>query len=659
MLNYNLDYFKSNFDYNNNTYNPEKNDFYHYETTQTGFSNNFNQINNSLDILGLTSMKNKTDSTYGVKVKKLSPIPSQNIISSNTRKKILVLDLDETLVHSSIHNPFPNKRNIIFNMYINNIKYKIYVIIRPFFEKFLYEMSLCYNLYIFTSSAPKYSESIIKFLDINKVILQVLNRDYCRNINGIFLKDLSIFNKNFKDIIIVDNNPVSYSINKNNGIPIPTWIDDPNDNELLKLIPILQYLSTVNDVRPIINKIVNKSKDILDYSKVNGILKGKNNLKYKNILTKKMKSKIYRKRIDNNTTLNNNKSSEDSPVKILKENEKKNIQVINKEKKVIKINYDVIKEKINKNIILDKLKLNKNGQIFFNIRKKPPKKIRIYKKNNQIHNIDNTIKENNNILDKINIENKTEFKEGNFKLVHSNTNSDYPKNKFIRYINIESPNNMIKSSKTKNNLHKNFKIFIFKKIQKKLEENETVKEQINKNNHINFKEKKDKFPHDTIKLNNNNKNNNNNNKNNNKKDINTKNEEIFHKEKYLNTVSTEIENELNFESYFSTSNKISRKFSKAKPIIKKAGNSTKYVKLNSESSFNELLQQNKKNRIVVMKIIKNKENKIIGSNTFSNYKTEVNNENDIIRRENNGTLERPNKYNYKTVKTKWHRKKIV
>ena len=186
MLNYNLDYFKSNFDYNNNTYNPEKNDFYHYETTQTEFSNNFSQINNSLDILGLTSMKNKTDSTYGVKVKKLSPIPSQNIISSNTRKKILVLDLDETLVHSSIHNPFPNKRNIIFNMNINNIKYKIYLIIRPFFEKFLYEMSLCYNLYIFTSSTSKYSEAIIKFLDINKVILQVLNRDYCRNINGIF-----------------------------------------------------------------------------------------------------------------------------------------------------------------------------------------------------------------------------------------------------------------------------------------------------------------------------------------------------------------------------------------------------------------------------------------------------------------------------------------
>jgi Dullard-like phosphatase family protein len=191
-----------------------------------------------------------------VKVKKLSPIPSQNIISSNTRKKILVLDLDETLVHSSIHNPFPNKRNIIFNMNINNIKYKIYVIIRPFFEKFLYEMSHCYDLYIFTASISNYAKPLIEIIDKNKVIIQVLTRDNCLKVKGVPLKDLSIFNKDLKDIIIIDNNPVSYALHKNNGIPILTWIDNPNDNELLKLIPILKYMSKVKDVRPIINYLI-------------------------------------------------------------------------------------------------------------------------------------------------------------------------------------------------------------------------------------------------------------------------------------------------------------------------------------------------------------------------------------------------------------------
>ena len=74
-------------------------------------------------------------------------------------------------------------------------------------------------------------------------IIQVLTRESCLNIKGNFVKDLSIFNKDLKDIIIIDNNPVSYALHKNNGIPILTWIDNPNDNELLKLIPILKYMS--------------------------------------------------------------------------------------------------------------------------------------------------------------------------------------------------------------------------------------------------------------------------------------------------------------------------------------------------------------------------------------------------------------------------------
>ena len=140
-------------------------------------------------------------------------------------------------------------------------------------------MSLCYDLYIFTASMSQYSKSLIEILDKNKVIKQVLSREYCLNIKGVPLKDLSIFNKDLKDIIIIDNNPVSYSLHKNNGIPILTCIDNPKDNELLKLIPILKYLSKVKDVRPIINKILNKSKKKVNFLKVNVILKIDNNLK--------------------------------------------------------------------------------------------------------------------------------------------------------------------------------------------------------------------------------------------------------------------------------------------------------------------------------------------------------------------------------------------
>ena len=230
--------------------------------TQVFFPNIFSPNLDNINILGLSSLNNSVDynSNYGVKVTRLEQTSNKEVITINSGKKALILDLDETLVHSSTKSPFPNKKNIILNMTIKNIKYRIYVIVRPFFEKFLYEMSLCYDLYIFTASMSKYSKALIEILDINKVIKKVLSREYCSIIKGVPIKDLSIFNKDLKDIIIIDNNPVSYTLHKNNGIPILSWIDDPKDEELLKLIPILKYLSKVKDVRPIINKMLNKSK---------------------------------------------------------------------------------------------------------------------------------------------------------------------------------------------------------------------------------------------------------------------------------------------------------------------------------------------------------------------------------------------------------------
>ena len=63
-----------------------------------------------------------------------------------------------------------------------------------------------------------------------------------------------------KDIIIVDNSPVAYALNQYNGFPITSWFDDKNDFELLKIIPILQFLSYVPDVRDYIKKIVSGNK---------------------------------------------------------------------------------------------------------------------------------------------------------------------------------------------------------------------------------------------------------------------------------------------------------------------------------------------------------------------------------------------------------------
>jgi carboxy-terminal domain RNA polymerase II polypeptide A small phosphatase len=67
--------------------------------------------------------------------------------------KTLVLDLDETLVHSTfdyIDNP-----DLIINMEVDEIVYEIFVLIRPGCFEFIEELSKYYELVIFTASLSK------------------------------------------------------------------------------------------------------------------------------------------------------------------------------------------------------------------------------------------------------------------------------------------------------------------------------------------------------------------------------------------------------------------------------------------------------------------------------------------------------------------------
>jgi CTD small phosphatase-like protein 2 len=75
-------------------------------------------------------------------------------------------------------------------------------------------------------------------------------RDNCIAFNRIFIKDLRIItNRDLKNVFIVDNSVFSFGYQLRNGIPIIPYYDDPEDNELLKLIDYMKIVSTVDDVR--------------------------------------------------------------------------------------------------------------------------------------------------------------------------------------------------------------------------------------------------------------------------------------------------------------------------------------------------------------------------------------------------------------------------
>ena len=208
------------------------------------------------------------------KVSKIFP-KQKILISKKNQKKILILDIDETLVHSAFA-PFNRPADILLNIKFNGLNKKIYVLKRPHVDEFLKELSNIFEIITFTASLSQYADPLLDSLDKFHVVSHRLFRENCINQKGMYIKDLRKIGTDLKNIILIDNNPISYIMNIDNGLPILTWYESLKDNELMKLIPLLKYLANVEDVRTIIKKVVNRKSNTIDFNIVNQIIKGNN-----------------------------------------------------------------------------------------------------------------------------------------------------------------------------------------------------------------------------------------------------------------------------------------------------------------------------------------------------------------------------------------------
>eukprot|EP01117_Protostelium_nocturnum_P016195 TRINITY_DN6360_c0_g1_i2.p1 TRINITY_DN6360_c0_g1~~TRINITY_DN6360_c0_g1_i2.p1 ORF type:complete len:210 (-),score=43.49 TRINITY_DN6360_c0_g1_i2:248-877(-) len=163
-------------------------------------------------------------------------------------RKTLVLDMDETLIHSSFK-PIPNP-DFIISVELEDQVYKVFVLKRPGVDNFMKLMGEMYEVVIFTASLSKYADPVLDLLDIHKVITGRLYREHCTIYKGNYVKDLSRIGRDIKDSIIVDNSPASYLFHTENAVPCISWFDDMTDNELTTFIPFFENLSQVDDVRP-------------------------------------------------------------------------------------------------------------------------------------------------------------------------------------------------------------------------------------------------------------------------------------------------------------------------------------------------------------------------------------------------------------------------
>ena len=194
-------------------------------------------------------------------------------------QKTLVIDLDETLIHSLAKGGRMSSGHMVEVKLSHPAAYNglslgpqhpilYYVHKRPNCDEFLRKVCKWYNLVAFTASVQEYADPVIDWLEQERKYFSArYYRQHCTFRNGAYIKDLSSVEPDLSKVMILDNSPLSYIFHEgtwllpppqtlpvsdseiDNAIPIEGWINDPTDNDLLHIMPMLEGLQYVTDVR--------------------------------------------------------------------------------------------------------------------------------------------------------------------------------------------------------------------------------------------------------------------------------------------------------------------------------------------------------------------------------------------------------------------------
>jgi len=190
--------------------------------------------------------------------KKLStPNFSKNIPKYN---KLLILDIDETLIHSS-----EKQLDRIPDFKLD----EYFVYIRPGLEEFILNCSKLFSLAVWTASSSEYAREVIKNIFPDDLQLEfILTGERCLIKRNIDLDVIEIFKplKKVKrkgyllnNILIVDDTAKTFKYNYGNGILIKEYLGEENDIELFLLLRYLEIIGAEENVR-VIDKRRWKSK---------------------------------------------------------------------------------------------------------------------------------------------------------------------------------------------------------------------------------------------------------------------------------------------------------------------------------------------------------------------------------------------------------------
>ena len=186
-------------------------------------------------------------------------------LNYKTEKKFtLVLDLDETLISFKIIDNIKNINKGILRF-------------RPGIYEFLFSVKMNYELIIFTSAKKEYADPLIDAIEKKMKYFDFrLYRDHTIIWEDEFVKDIGRLGRPMNKLIIVDNLPQNFKLQKENGIRIkPFWGEDVYDNVLHELGIILnkiagEFYDTRKGIIKYKNDILSKVSSCFSRSEIYG-----------------------------------------------------------------------------------------------------------------------------------------------------------------------------------------------------------------------------------------------------------------------------------------------------------------------------------------------------------------------------------------------------
>ena len=135
---------------------------------------------------------------------------------------------------------------------------------RPYLDQFLDAVCEWYDIIVFTAGEKPYADAVLNVIDPKGRVKKRLYKDNCMLVNGSVVKRVETACRNLSSAIIIDNNPECYRFDKGsivdsvnlslaNAIAISSWYGNSKDKELQRLLPFLDLLRTVEDVRCVLS----------------------------------------------------------------------------------------------------------------------------------------------------------------------------------------------------------------------------------------------------------------------------------------------------------------------------------------------------------------------------------------------------------------------